>query len=108
MNLGNFFAELRRRNVYKVAVAYAIVGWLVMQIAATVVPALHLSDAITSAVVLLVILGFPIALIISWAFELTPEGLKRTEFADELPKKSVRSYAWIYIVIVAGAISVGV
>src|SRR6266700_5976151 len=106
MNLKKFFAELKRRNVYKVAVAYAIVGWLVMQIAATVVPALHLSDAITSAVVLLVILGFPIALIIAWAFELTPEGLKRTEFADELPKKSVRSYAWIYVVVIAGAISV--
>jgi adenylate cyclase len=104
----NFFTELKRRNVYKVAVAYAIVGWLVMQIAATVVPALHLSDTITSAVVLLVILGFPISLIIAWAFELTPEGLKRTEFADELPKKSVRSYAWIYVVVLAGAISVGV
>src|SRR6266516_2477239 len=70
MNPRNFFAELKRRNVYKVAVTYAIVGWLVMQIAATVVPALHLSDAITSAVVLLVILGFPIALILAWAFEL--------------------------------------
>jgi TolB-like protein len=108
VNPKNFFAELKRRNVYKVAVAYAIVGWLVMQIAATVVPALHLSDAITSTVVLLVILGFPITLIIAWAFELTPEGLKRTELADELPKKSVRSRAWIYVVIVAGAISVGV
>ncbi len=79
-----------------------------MQIAATVVPALHLPDAITSAVVLLVILGFPIALIIAWAFELTPEGLKRTEFADELPKKSAHSRAWIYVVIIAGAISVGI
>jgi len=106
VNPKNFFAELKRRNVYKVAVAYAIVGWLVMQIAATVVPALHLSDAITTAVVLLVILGFPIALIFAWAFELTPEGLKRTEIADELPKKSARSRAWIYVVIVAGAISV--
>src|SRR5437773_8934811 len=108
MNLRNFFAELKRRNVYTVAVAYAIVGWLVMQIAATVVPALHLSDAITSAVVLLVSLGFPIALIIAWAFELTPEGLKRTETADELPKKPARNRAWIYVVIIAGAISVGV
>ncbi len=108
MNPKNFFAELKRRNVYKVAVAYAIVGWLVMQIAATVVPALHLSDAITSAVVLLVILGFPIALVLAWAFELTPEGLKRTEFADELPKKASRDRAWIYVVIIASAISVGV
>src|SRR6266513_6018220 len=78
-----------------------------MQIAATVVPALHLSDAITSAVVLLVILGFPIALILAWAFELTPEGMKGTKFADELPQKSAPSRAWIYVIIVAGAISVG-
>src|SRR5438132_11912823 len=108
MNPKKFLTEVKRRNVYKVAVVYAIVGWLVMQIAATVVPALHLSDAITSAVVLLVILGFPIALILAWAFELTPEGIKRTEFADELPKKSARSWTWIYVVIIAGAISVGV
>src|SRR6266516_2200879 len=107
MNQRNFFGELKRRNVYKVAVAYAIVGWLVMQIAATVVPALHLSDAITSAVVLLVILGLPIALLLAWAFELTPEGLKRTESADELPTKVPRNRAWIYVVIVAGAFSVG-
>src|SRR5712691_746549 len=91
MNPKKFFAELKRRNVYKVAVAYAIVGWLVLQIAATVVPALHLSDAITSAVVLLVILGFPIALIFAWAFELTPEGIKRAEVADSAPKGWSRS-----------------
>src|SRR5439155_14620972 len=58
-------------------------------------------------VIMLIVIGFPIALVIAWAFELTPEGLKRTEFADELPKKSARSRAWIYVVIVAGAISVG-
>jgi len=87
MNPRNFFAELKRRNVYKVAIAYAIVGWLVMQIAATVVPALHLSDAITSAVVLLTLLGFPIALILAWAFELTPEGIKRAE--DVAPSESI-------------------
>src|SRR6266705_2711290 len=108
MNPRNFFAELKRRNVYKVAIAYAIVGWLVMQIAATVVPALHLSDAITSAVVLLVILGFPIALILAWAFELTPEGIKRAEVADSAPKGWSRSHVWLYMVVVTGAISVGV
>src|SRR6266567_4814492 len=79
-----------------------------MQIAATVVPALHLSDAITSAVVLLVILGFPIALIIAWAFELTPEGLKHTEAADAAPTRRSTHRAWVYVVIIAGAISVGV
>ncbi len=79
-----------------------------MQIAATVVPALHLSDAITSAVVLLVILGFPIGLILAWAFELTPEGIKRAEVADRAPKGWSRSHVWLYMVVVAGAISVGV
>ena len=75
----NFFAELKRRNVYRVAVAYAVVGWLVMQVAATIVPALHLPGAITTAVVVLVLLGFPVALVLAWAFELTPEGIKRSE-----------------------------
>src|SRR4029077_14244458 len=64
---GNFFAELRRRNVYKVAVAYAVVGWLVIQVTATIVPALHLPDGLTTAVVVLVLIGFPIALVIAWA-----------------------------------------
>ena len=76
-----FFGELKRRNVYKVAVAYAIVGWLVMQVASTVVPALHLPDTITSAVVVLTLLGFPVALVLAWAFELTPEGIKRAEMS---------------------------
>lgn len=62
MNRRNFFAELRRRNVYKVAVAYAVVGWLVMQVASTVLPALHLPHSITTAVVVLMLLGVPIAL----------------------------------------------
>jgi TolB-like protein/Tfp pilus assembly protein PilF len=105
MNPKNFFIELKRRNVYKVAVVYAIVGWLVMQVADTVVPALHLSDAITSAVVLLVILGFPIALILAWAFELTPEGIKRTDEIE--PGLRSPNRAWIYVVVIAGAISVG-
>jgi TolB-like protein/Flp pilus assembly protein TadD len=105
VNPTKFLTELKRRNVYKVAVVYAIVGWLVMQIAATVVPALHLSDAITSAVVLLVILGFPIALILAWAFELTPEGIKRTDEIE--PGLRSRNRAWIYVVVIAGAISVG-
>src|SRR5438132_11101119 len=107
MKIDKCFAELKRRHVYKVAVAYAIVGWLVMQIAATVVPALHLSDTITSAVVLLVILGFPIALIIAWAFELTPEGLKRTEAADAARQHS-RGGVWIMVVVVAAMLSLGV
>ena len=79
MNSKRFFNELKRRNVYKVAVAYAVIGWLVMQVTATVVPALHLPGAIISVVVLLTILGFPIALVLAWAFEMTPQAMKRTE-----------------------------
>ena len=96
MNPKRFFEELKRRNVYKVAVAYAVVGWLVMQIAATVVPALHLPESITTAVVVLTLLGFPIALVIAWAFEMTPEGMKRTENVlpnESLPQWSRRKFA---------------
>jgi len=108
VKIDNFFAELKRRNVYKVAVAYAVVGWLVMQIAATVVPALHLSDAITSAVVLLTLLGFPIALVLAWAFELTPAGIKRTETADATPTSGgEKRRAWIYLVVVGCLLSIG-
>ena len=101
----SFFAELRRRNVYKVAVAYAVVGWLVMQVAATVVPALHLPEGLTTAVVVVVLLGFPIALVIAWAFEMTPEGMKRTAdiSPDEIramPYWSKRKFAAFVIGVV--------
>src|SRR5947209_7255852 len=107
MNPGNFFAELKRRNVYKVAVAYAVVAWLLMQIASQIFPFFEIPNWAVRLVVLLLVIGFPVALIIAWAFELTPEGLKRTEVADEVPKKSARSHAWIYVVVIAGAISLG-
>jgi hypothetical protein len=106
MNPRNFFAELKRRNVYKVAVAYGVVGWLVMQVAATIVPALHLPGAITTAVVVLVLLGFPIALVLAWAFEMTPPGIARTDEAGQTPKR--RSYrTCIYVVGIGAALSVG-
>jgi TolB-like protein/Tfp pilus assembly protein PilF len=102
VNLRNFFAELKRRNVYKVAVAYAVVGWLVMQVCSTVVPALHLPDSVTTAVVVLTLLGFPIALVIAWAFEMTPEGMKRTEDVSPdapIPQWSRRKFAALIAVI---------
>ena len=106
MNLRKFFSELKRRNVYKVAIAYAVVAWLLMQIASQIFPFFEIPNWAVRLVVLLLIIGFPIALIIAWAFELTPEGLKRTEVADDLPKKAPRSRAWIYVVIIAATISV--
>jgi len=102
----SFFAELKRRNVYKVAVAYAIVGWLVVQISSTVLPTFHAPEWVVQTLVVLVALGFPIAVVIAWAFELTPEGLKRTEDVDRATEKRGKSHAWIYVVAVGAAISI--
>ena len=105
MSEGNFFAELKRRNVYKVAVAYAVVGWLVVQISTQVFPFFEIPNWAVRLVVLVTIVGFPIALVIAWAFEMTPEGIKRTEAADAAHEHS-RGKTWIYVVIVAAAISI--
>jgi TolB-like protein/Flp pilus assembly protein TadD len=107
VNPKSFFGELKRRNVYKVAVAYAVVAWLLMQIASQIFPFFEIPNWAVRLVVLLLIIGFPIALIIAWAFELTPQGLKRTEAADRKPAKPSRNRAWIYVVIIAAALSVG-
>ncbi|PYL67002.1 MAG: hypothetical protein DMF28_10175, partial [Verrucomicrobia bacterium] len=106
MKIDNFFAELKRRNVYKVAVAYAVVAWLLMQIASQIFPFFEIPNWTVRLVVLLLIIGFPIALIIAWAFEVTPEGIKRTEAADAAGQRS-RGGAWIYIVLIGAAVSVG-
>ena len=105
VNPRNFFSEVKRRNVYKVAIAYAVVAWLLMQAASQIFPFFEIPNWAVRLVVLLLIMGFPVALILAWAFELTPEGLKRTEVADELPRKSERNRAWIYVVIIAGAVA---
>jgi TolB-like protein len=106
MNPKKFFGELKRRNVYKVAIAYGVVAWLLMQVASQIFPFFEIPNWAVRLVVLLLVIGFPVAMILAWAFELTPEGLKRTEFADELPRKSARSRAWIYVVIIAAVLSV--
>src|ERR1700704_5632795 len=108
MNLSNFFSELKRRNVYKVAVAYAIVGWLLVQIATQVFPFLEIPNWVIRLVIALVAIGFPIALVIAWAFELTPEGIKRTEDVDlAASARQPRKHAWIFVVIVGAAFSIG-
>jgi len=102
----NFFSELKRRNVYKVAVAYAVVGWLLVQVATQVFPFLEIPNWAIRLVILLIAIGFPVALIIAWAFELTPEGLKRTETADAAHQHS-RNRTWIYVVFIGAALSLG-
>src|SRR5204863_3140188 len=108
MKIDNFFAELKRRNVYKVAVAYAVVGWLIAQIATQIFPFLEIPNWVIRLVIVLIAIGFPIALVIAWAFETTPEGIKRTEnvhpsAASRVPKK----HAWIYVVVIGAALSAG-
>jgi len=88
MNFRNFFGELHRRNVFRVAVAYAIVGWLIIRIATQLFPVLEIPDWCVRLVVILLLLGFPVAMILAWAYELTPEGLKRTE--DLAPTEAAR------------------
>jgi TolB-like protein/Tfp pilus assembly protein PilF len=103
----SFFAELKRRNVYKVAVAYAVVGWLIAQIATQIFPFLEIPNWVVRLVIVLIAIGFPIALVMAWAFETTPQGIKRTEVADAMPATAGnKKHAWIYVVAIGGAISV--
>jgi TolB-like protein/Tfp pilus assembly protein PilF len=101
----SFFAELKRRNVYKVVAAYAVVGWVIAQVATQIFPFLEIPNWIVRLVIVLIAIGFPIALVIAWAFEATPEGIKRTEVADAACEHS-RGKTWIYIVVIGAAISV--
>src|SRR5438874_13355444 len=103
MSRPRFFAELKRRNVYKVAIAYAVVGWLVIQIATSTFPVLEIPNWAAKLVIVVVALGFPIALVIAWAFEMTPEGMKRTENVrpdEKIPQWSRRKFAVFILVIV--------
>src|SRR5438045_8091123 len=106
MKIDNFFAELKRRNVYKVAIAYAVVGWLLVQVTTQVFPIFEIPNWAIRLIVLAISIGFPIALVMAWAFELTPEGIKRTEAADAAGERS-RGGAWIYVVLIGVVLSVG-
>src|SRR5450755_1680234 len=102
MNPRNFLAELRRRNVYKVAVAYAIVSWLLIQAASILFPTFEAPPWIMKVFVALVVLGFPVALLLAWAFELTPEGIKRAEDVtpeDSITRRTGRKLAGITVVL---------
>src|SRR5438034_3153052 len=106
MNRGNIFAELKRRNVYKVAIAYVVAGWALAQGIAQVFPVFDVPNWIVRLIVGLIVIGFPITLIFAWAFEITPEGLKRTAEADAKPRSGRPiNRTWIYIVVVGVAIS---
>ena len=104
MSKRNFFAELKRRHVYKVAVAYAAVGWLVIQVATSTFPVLQIPTWAMRLAIVLVLLGFPIALVMAWAFEVTPEGIKRTENGESREVPARKDRGWIVPLIVALAL----
>jgi TolB-like protein/Flp pilus assembly protein TadD len=102
MNPRNFFAELKRRNVYKVAVAYAVIAWLLIQAASILFPTFEAPTWVMKVFVAVVAAGFPIALVIAWAFEMTPEGMKRTEDIspdEKIPQWSARKFAALVVAL---------
>src|ERR1700736_3876818 len=108
MNLEKFFTELKRRNVYKVAVAYIIAGWALSQGIAQVFPVFDVPNWVIRSIVVLIIVGLPIALVLAWMFELTPQGIKRTETADAMPAATrKKKYVWIYVVVIGSILSIG-
>jgi len=108
VKIDSFFSELKRRNVYKVAVAYIVGGWALSQGIAQVFPVFDIPNWIIRLIVLLIIIGLPIALVLAWMFELTPEGLKRTETADAMPATArKKKHVWIYVVVIGAILSIG-
>jgi TolB-like protein/Tfp pilus assembly protein PilF len=109
MNPRNLFAELKRRNVYKVAIAYAVVAWLLIQIATQVLPFFEIPNWAVRLVVLLLVIGFPVALILAWAFEITPEGIKRAEDVDlsqSITRRTGRKLDFLIIAVLLLVIAV--
>src|SRR5438034_2517192 len=109
MDPTEFFGELKRRNVYKVAIAYAVVAWLLIQIATQVFPFFEIPNWVVRLVVLLLVIGFPVALILAWAFEITPEGIKRAEDVDlnqSITRRTGRKLDFLIIAVLLLVIAV--
>src|SRR2546423_1979310 len=104
MKIDNIFAELKRRNVYKVAIAYAVVSWLLIQAASIFLPAFDAPPWVMKIFIIVIIFGFPVALIFSWAFEITPEGIKLESEIE--PTKSVARRTGRKIVAVTIALAI--
>ena len=106
MNPRSFFSELKRRNVYKVAITYAVVAWLLVQVGSILFPTFEVPSWVMKVYVTAIAAGFPVALVMAWAFELTPQGLKRTEAADAAQEHSARG-GWIAVIVITTALSLG-
>ena len=104
-----FFSELKRRRVYSVAAAYAVVAWLFIQVATQVFPFFNIPNWVVRLIVLLVIIGFPIAVVCAWAFEMTPEGIKLEGDVDRrITRKTGRKLTALIVIVAAVAAGVTV
>jgi TolB-like protein/Tfp pilus assembly protein PilF len=108
VNLRNFFGELRRRDVYKVAVAYAVVGWLLIQIVTQVFPVFEIPNWGVRLVVMLTIVGFPVALVLAWIYELTLQGIKRTDDVERPAGERRSSRRLEFVIVGAALVAIGV
>ena len=109
MNARSFFSELKRRRVYNVAAAYAVVAWLFIQVATQVFPFFNIPNWVVRLIVLLVIIGFPIAVVCAWAFEMTPEGIKLEGDVDRrITRKTGRKLTALIVIVAAVAAGVTV
>ena len=104
MNPRNFFAELKRRNVYKVAVAYAVVAWLLIQAASIVLPTFEAPAWTMKVLIAALSIGFPLAVVLAWAFEITPEGIKRE--SEVLPNESITAHTGRKLIGITMALAV--
>ena len=105
----SFIDELKRRNVFRIGVAYLIIAWLLLQVSDTLVPALHLPEWFQSGVALLLILGFPLALFFAWAFEMTPDGVKKekdVDRAESITQHTGRKLDFIIIGVLTVAVAI--
>ncbi|MBL4619820.1 MAG: hypothetical protein JKX88_06965, partial [Marinicaulis sp.] len=108
MMMNKLLTELRRRNIFRVAGVYAVVGWILMQVAGTLENSLNLPDWFDSAITATLLIGFPIAVLLAWAFEMTPEGVKRTETIAEGESVTVKTGRKLDVAILGGLVLVGV
>src|SRR5881392_2871216 len=109
MNARSFFSELKRRRVYGVAVAYVVVAWLFIQVATQVFPFFGIPNSVVRLIVLLTIVGFPIAVVCAWAFEITPEGIKLEGDVDRrITRKTGRKLTALVVIVAAVAAGVTV
>jgi TolB-like protein/tetratricopeptide (TPR) repeat protein len=100
--MNKLLSELRRRNIFRVAGVYALVGWLLMQIVSVMTPALALPDWVDSFFAIVLLVGFPLAILLTWAFEMTPEGVKRTETVAKGGDLTTKTWWKLDITIVIG------